>query len=166
MDSQCSFALTCTMSTEHKIQNEHLWNYFLVPDPLNIIHKCQFNLLDKFACMDPSRLPSKNSLLLGLVILDILVDSTTQYGTPTLKCSSIILLDVSNNGSFDSWLPIMQNCEHWKQLGTEQWMKCQQTLTIYHYGYHPILGDGILDHKFLWYLQDIHCRISMTGRHS
>jgi hypothetical protein len=28
-----------------------------------------------------------------------------------------------------------------------------QALTIYQYGPHPLLGDGILDHKFLWYLQ-------------
>jgi hypothetical protein len=27
------------------------------------------------------------------------------------------------------------------------------------------LGDGILDHQFLWYLQDIHRRFSMNSGH-
>jgi hypothetical protein len=27
------------------------------------------------------------------------------------------------------------------------------------------LGDGILDHQFFWYLQDIHCRFSMNDGH-
>jgi hypothetical protein len=31
------------------------------------------------------------------------------------------------------------------------------------YGPHPLLGDGILDHQFLCYLQDIHRRFSMNG---
>jgi hypothetical protein len=28
--------------------NEHIHNYFSIPDPINIIQKCQFNLLGKF----------------------------------------------------------------------------------------------------------------------
>jgi hypothetical protein len=36
---------------------------------------------------------------------------------------------------------------------------------IYQYGPHPLLGDGILDHQFFWYLQDIHCRLSMNDGH-
>jgi hypothetical protein len=27
------------------------------------------------------------------------------------------------------------------------------------------LGDGILDHQFFWYLQDIHRRFSMNNEH-
>jgi hypothetical protein len=38
-------------------------------------------------------------------------------------------------------------------------------LTIYQYGPHPLLGDGILDHQFFWYLQDIHCRFPMNDGH-
>jgi hypothetical protein len=36
---------------------------------------------------------------------------------------------------------------------------------IYQYGPHPRLGDGILDHQFFLYLQDIHLRFSMNGGH-
>ena len=41
------------------------------------------------------------------------------------------------------------------ELGTE-WLKRQQALTIYHHGHHPLLGAGILDHKYEWYLRQIH----------
>jgi hypothetical protein len=44
---------------EYQIKNEHIHNYFSVPDPIDIIQKCQFNLLGKFARMDPTRLPRK-----------------------------------------------------------------------------------------------------------
>jgi hypothetical protein len=44
---------------EYQIKNEHIRNYFSVPDPIDIIQKCQFNLLGKFACMDPTHLPRK-----------------------------------------------------------------------------------------------------------
>jgi hypothetical protein len=76
-----------------------------------------------------------------------------------------ILPNIPDNGAIDSWLPLAQNREQWKTLGTE-WMKRRQAaLTIYQYGPHPLLGDGILDHPFLWYLQDIHCRFSIIGGH-
>jgi hypothetical protein len=42
-----------------QIKNEHIHNYFSVPDPIDIIQKCQFNLLGKFARMDPTHLPRK-----------------------------------------------------------------------------------------------------------
>jgi hypothetical protein len=45
--------------TEYQIKNEHICNYFSVPDPIDIIRKRQFNLLGKFARMDPTRLPRK-----------------------------------------------------------------------------------------------------------
>jgi hypothetical protein len=41
----------------------------------------------------------------------------------------------------------------------------KQALTIYQYGPHPLLGDGILDHQFFWFLQDIHRRFSMNDGH-
>jgi hypothetical protein len=44
---------------EYQIKNEHIRNYFSVPDPIDIIQKCQFNLLGKFAHMDPTRLARK-----------------------------------------------------------------------------------------------------------
>jgi hypothetical protein len=45
---------------EYQIKNEHIHNYFSsIPDPIDIIQKCQFNLLGKFARMDPTRLPCK-----------------------------------------------------------------------------------------------------------
>jgi hypothetical protein len=48
-----------------------------------------------------------------------------------------------------------QNREQWKTLGTE-WLKRRQALMIYHHGHHPLLGDDILDHKYDWYLRQIH----------
>jgi hypothetical protein len=91
----------------------------------------------------------------GLATLDALVDSITHCETHTSRHFNIF---------FDSWLPLAQNREQWKTLGTE-WIKRQQALTIYQYGPHPLIGDGILDHKFLWCLQDIHRRFSMNGGH-
>jgi hypothetical protein len=70
----------------------------------------------------------------------------------------------SRQSTIDSWLPLVQNHEQWKTLRTE-WMKRQQALTIYQYGPHPLLGDGILDHQFLWYLQDIHGQFSINNWH-
>jgi hypothetical protein len=57
-----------------------------------------------------------------------------------------VLTNVPDNGNIQSWLPLVQKHEYWKQIGTE-WVKHQQALTIYHYVHHPLLGDGILDHK-------------------
>jgi hypothetical protein len=75
-----------------------------------------------------------------------------------------ILPNIPDNGTIDSWLPLVQNREQWKSLRTE-WIKHWQALTIYQYGPHPLLGDGILDHQFIWYLQDIHRRFSMNNGH-
>jgi hypothetical protein len=66
-----------------------------------------------------------------------------------------IILTVPDNGSIDSWLTLAQNREQWKTLGTE-WLKRRQALTIYHHGHHPLLGAGTLDHKYEWYLWQIH----------
>jgi hypothetical protein len=44
---------------EYQIKNEHIRNYFSVPDSIGIIRKRQFNLLGKFARMDPTCLPHK-----------------------------------------------------------------------------------------------------------
>jgi hypothetical protein len=75
-----------------------------------------------------------------------------------------ILPNIPDNGTIDAWLPLAQNHEQWKTLGTE-WIKHWQALTIDQYGPHPLLGDGILHHQFFWYLQDIHCRFSMNDGH-
>jgi hypothetical protein len=66
-----------------------------------------------------------------------------------------IIPTVPDNGSIDSWLRLAQNREQWKTLGTE-WLKRRQALMIYHHGHHPLLGAGILDHKYEWYLRQIH----------
>jgi hypothetical protein len=81
-----------------------------------------------------------------------------------VKTLQHILPNIPDNGTIDSWLPLEQNREQWKSLGTE-WIKHQQALTIYQYCPHPLLGDGILDHQFFWYLQDIHRRFSMNSGH-
>jgi hypothetical protein len=52
-----------------------------------------------------------------------------------------------------------------KHSGLNGTIKRRQALTIYQYGPHPLLGDGILDHQFLWYLQDIHRQFSMNSEH-
>jgi hypothetical protein len=46
-----------------------------------------------------------------------------------------ILPNIPDNGTIDSWLPLAQNREQWKTLGTE-WIKRRQALTIYQYGPH------------------------------
>jgi hypothetical protein len=129
---------------------------FSVPDPIDIIRKCQFNLLGKFAHMDPTCLPCK--------FLTTWVSHPRHSGGQhyTLQNSYIetlqhILPNTPDNGAIDSWLPLVQNREQWKTLGTE-WMKHRQALMIYQYSPHPLSGDGILDHQVLWYLQDIHRR--------
>jgi hypothetical protein len=43
---------------------------------------------------------------------------------------SIFSQKIPDNGTIDSWLPLEQNREQWKTLGTE-WIKHQQALTIY-----------------------------------
>jgi hypothetical protein len=44
-----------------------------------------------------------------------------------------ILPNIPDNGTINSWLPLVQNHEQWKTLGTE-WIKHRQVLTIYQYG--------------------------------
>jgi hypothetical protein len=111
-------------------------------------------LAAKFAHMDPTRLPHK--------FLTAWVSHPRRSGGQhyTLRNSYVetlqhILPNIPDNGTIDSWLPLAQNHEQWKTLGTE-WIKHRQALMIYQYGPHPLLGDGILDHQFFWYLQDIH----------
>jgi hypothetical protein len=149
---------------EYQIKNEHICNYFSIPDQIGIIRKCQFNLLGKFARMDPRTcLPRK---FLTAWVSDPRCSGGQHY---TLRNSYVetlqhILPNIPDNGTIDSWLPLAQNREQWKTLGTE-WIKHQQALTIYQYGPHPLLGDGILDHQFFWYLQDIHRQFSMNDGH-
>jgi hypothetical protein len=148
---------------EYQIKKEHIRNYFSVPDPIDIIRKCQFNLLGKFARMDPTRLPRK---FLTAWVSHPRCSGGQHY---TLRNSYVetlqhILPNIPDNGTIDSWLPLAQNREQWKSLGTE-WIKHRQALTIYQYGPHPLLGDGILDHQFVWYSQDIHRRFSMNDGH-
>jgi hypothetical protein len=115
------------------------------------------------AWSDPTRLPHK--------FLTTWVSHPQCSGGPhyTLQNSYItthqhILPNIPDNGTIDSWLPLAQNREQWKTLRTE-WIMHRQALMIYQHGPHPLLGDGILDHQFLWYLQDIHRRFSMNGGH-
>jgi hypothetical protein len=92
----------------------------------------------------------------GLATLDALVDSTIHYEMYSyIKKLQHILPNIPDNGIIDSWLPLAQDREQWKTLGTE-WIKHRQALTIYQYGPHPLLGDGILDHQFFWYLQSFY----------
>jgi hypothetical protein len=93
-------------------------------------------------CLHGSNLaPLASFSLPGLATLDALVDSTTHYETHTSRHLQHILPNIPDNGTIDSWLPLEQNREQWKTLGTE-WIKHQQALTIYQYGPHPLLGDG------------------------
>jgi hypothetical protein len=110
---------------EYQIKNEHIRNYFSVPDPIDIIQKCQFNLLGKFARMDPTRLPRK--------FLTACVSHPQHSGGQhyTLQNSYVetlqhILPNIPDNGTIDSWLPLAQNREQWKTLGTE-WIKPTST---------------------------------------
>jgi hypothetical protein len=148
---------------EYQIKNEHICNYFSVPDPIDMLWKRQFNLRGKFARMDSTRLPRK---FLTTWVSHPWCSGGQHY---TLQNSYVetlqhILPNIPDNGTIDLWLPLAQNCEQWKTLRTE-WIKHRQALMIYQYGPHPLLGDGILDHQFFWNLQDIHCRFSMNDGH-
>jgi hypothetical protein len=66
---------TCTMLQNIKSLNEHICNYFSVPDPIDIIRKRQFNLLANLPAW--TQLASLTSFSPpGLATLDALVDST------------------------------------------------------------------------------------------
>jgi hypothetical protein len=56
------------INMHYRIKNEHICNYFSVPNPIDVIRKCQFNLLGKFARMDPTRLPCTSFLPPGLAL--------------------------------------------------------------------------------------------------
>jgi hypothetical protein len=114
--------------------------------------------------MDPTRLPRK---FLTAWVSHPQCSGGQHYKlwNSCVKTLQHILPNIPDNGTIDSWLPLAQNRELWKTLGTE-WIKHRQALTIYQYGPHdPLLGDGILDHQFFWYLQDIHRRFSMKDGH-
>jgi hypothetical protein len=92
-----------------------------------------------------------------------------------LHTTKLIRQDTSayspNDQIFQTTAPLIHGCplrrtvnSQRKTLGTE-WTKHWQSLTIYQYSPHPLLGDGILDRQFLWYLQDIHRWFSMNGGH-
>jgi hypothetical protein len=121
---------------EYWIKNKQICNYFSVPDPINVIQKCQLNLLAKFACMDPTHLPCK---FLTAWVSHPRCSGGQHYTlrNSDLKTLQHILPNIPDNGTIDSWLPLAQNREQWKTLGTE-WMKRRQALTIYHYGPHPL----------------------------
>jgi hypothetical protein len=128
-----------------------------------IIGSMLWNIRSRMSTSDPTRLPRK--------FLTAWVSHPRRSGGQhyTLRNSYVetlqhILPNIPDNGTIDSWLPLAQNREQWKTLGTE-WIKHRQALTIYQYGPHPLLGDGILDHQFFWYLQDIHRRFSMNDGH-
>jgi hypothetical protein len=102
---------------EYQIKNKHIRNDFSVPDPIDIIRKCQFILLGKFACMDPTRLPRK--FLTAWVVSHPRHSGGQHY---TLQNSYVetlqhILPNIPDNGTIDSWLPLAQNREQWKTLG-------------------------------------------------
>jgi hypothetical protein len=115
---------------------------FSIPDPIDIIWKQQFSLLGKYAPMNPAHLPCQ-----------FLTTWVSEHGSPggqhyTLVHKSYVdtlqhvLPNVPDNGSVQSWLPLAQNHEHLKQIGTE-WIKHWQSLTIYQYGHHPLFGESL-----------------------
>jgi hypothetical protein len=76
--------------------------------------------------------------------------STELRLSDTSLCLPISSLAHSANGDVQSWLPLAQNCEYWKQIGTE-WVKHQQALTSnisLAYEHHPLFEDSILDYKY------------------
>jgi hypothetical protein len=86
-------------------------------------------LAAKFAHMDPTRFPHK---FLTAWVSHPRCSGGQHY---TLRNSYVetlqhILPNIPDNGTIDSWLPLAQNHEQWKTLGTE-WIKHRQALTIY-----------------------------------
>jgi hypothetical protein len=76
-----------------------------------------------------------------------------------VKTLQHILPNIPDNGTINSWLPLAA-AEPWTVENTRDWM--DKTPTSTHDGPHPLLGDGILDHQFIWNLQDIHRQFSMN----
>jgi hypothetical protein len=114
------------------------------------------------ACTPPNS--SANFLLPGSATHDTLVDNTTCCKThmfamltpykPSFQTSPTM---APLNCGFH--LHVTKHTGN-KQIGTE-WIKRQQATSIYLYGYHPLLGgNGILDHKYQWYIQSIQRKYS------
>lgn len=97
---------------------------------------------------------------------------------PTLHPTQFICRHTASNIS-SQMFPIMVPLNHGfhlcKKMKTgskmepNAWLKCRLALTIYHYGHatpsllrQPVL---LLDYKYQWYLQDIHCQYLMTNEH-
>jgi hypothetical protein len=82
----------------------------------------------KFACLGPSHLPRQ--------FLTTWVGKSRQSGGQHYTLHNFyidtlqhIIPTVPDNGSIDSWLPLAQNREQWKTLGTE-WLKRQQAARL------------------------------------
>jgi hypothetical protein len=137
------------------------------PSPIQLTLYENANSICWQICRHGSNLPpSQVSHHLGcLATLDALVDSTTHTTKLIRRDTSAYSPKYSRQRapSIHRAAPVL-NREQWKTTGTE-WIKHQQALTIYEYGPHPLLGDGILDHQFFWHLQDIHRRFSMNDGH-
>jgi hypothetical protein len=89
--------------------------------------------------LDPTRLPCK--FLTTWVSQHTWCSGGQHY---TLRNSYVealqhILPNIPDNGTINSWLPLAQNGEQWKTLGTE-WIKHQQALTIYQWGFLKVFG--------------------------
>jgi hypothetical protein len=103
---------------EYQIKNEHFYNYFSVPDPINIIQKCQFNL----HCL--ANLPAwiqlaslANFSLPGLATLDALVDSITHYKTHTSRHFSIFSQIFQTTAPLIHGCPLRSTMNRGKHLG-------------------------------------------------
>ncbi len=107
-------------------------NYFSVHDPIDIIRKRQFNLVGKYAQMNPAHLPCQFLTAWVSQPPDALAGGQhyTLHNSYVDTLQHVLCPNVPNNGTIESSLPLVQNHEHWKQIETE-WLKCQLALMIY-----------------------------------
>ena len=129
------------------IRNKHIRNRLLVPDPLDIIRRRQFNQLGKFARLPDDRLPRK--------LLTAWIMTPRQVGRPRnmLRHSYVEALRhtigerTPDNGALNSWTHLAQQKTQWENLSLD-WIERRTAVTIVAYGDHPLLGNGVREDKF------------------
>jgi hypothetical protein len=139
---------------EFHIRNEHVRNRLSVPNPLDIIRRRQFNQLGKFARLPEHRAPrqfiaawvghSRRSGGQYTTLRDSLVDSLQH----------VLGDSVTDKGHLNSWMPMTRDRSTWEHL-SQEWIEREQARTLFAHSNHPLLGPGILEHKYQKYFRAI-----------
>jgi hypothetical protein len=139
---------------KYHIRNEHVRNRLSVPDPLDIIRRRQFNQLGKFARLPEHRVPRQ--------FISAWIGTSRRSGGQytTLRSSMVDALQhilgdtIPDNGALASWIPMTRKKSEWERL-SQDWIEREQARTLFAYSNHPLLGPGLLDHKYEKYFRAI-----------